>query len=208
MAFEKQVHSLLVQELTARETRLFNRIWLQLGISALGVAFMVYLGMAFYSSFSSALQSLNDGVTAVADGNLAHKMQIEGRDEMASIGQTVERMSERLSIMVAEIRSNAVRVGIAGQQISAGGKALSQRTEEQASNLAQTVATVGQLSEAVTANASAAHALDQLTSQLRQQAEAGGAAMRQTVQAMNTLESSSQKMAEIISVIDGIAFQR
>jgi methyl-accepting chemotaxis protein len=207
MAFEKQVHSLLVQELTARETRLFNRIWLQLGISALGVAFMVYLGMAFYSSFSSALQSLNDGVTAVADGNLAHKMQIEGRDEMASIGQTVERMSERLSIMVAEIRSNAVRVGIAGQQISAGGKALSQRTEEQASNLAQTVATVGQLSEAVTANASAAHALDQLTSQLRQQAEAGGAAMRQTVQAMNTLESSSQKMAEIISVIDGIAFQ-
>ncbi|MFZ5551100.1 MAG: methyl-accepting chemotaxis protein [Pseudomonadota bacterium] len=207
VAFKKQVNDKLIEELTAREARLLARIWIQLGISALGVGFMLYLGLAFYASFAGALRSLNDGVTAVADGNLAHKMQIEGRDEMAAIGQVVERMSEKLSVMVAEIRSSAVRVGIAGQQISSSGEALSQRTEEQAANLAQTVATVGQLSDAVTANAGAAQELDQLTSQLRQQAEAGGAAMRETVQSMSTLEASSRKVAEIIGVIDGIAFQ-
>jgi methyl-accepting chemotaxis protein len=207
VAFKKQVHEQLVQELTARESRLLTRIWVQLGVSALGIGFMLYLGLAFYASFARALRSLNDGVTAVADGNLAHKMQIDGRDEMAVIGQVVDRMSEKLSVMVAEIRSSAVRVGIAGQQISSSGEALSQRTEEQAANLAQTVATVGQLSDAVSANAGAAQELDQLTSQLRQQAEAGGAAMRETVQSMSTLEASSRKVAEIIGVIDGIAFQ-
>ncbi len=207
MAFNQQVHELLVGELKAREHRLQGRLWLQLGISALGLVLMLYLGLAFYSSFSRALAVLQKGVTAVAAGDLAHKVQIDGRDELAEIGKVVERMSEGLSVMVAEIRSSAVRVGISGNQLAASGDALSQRTEAQAQNLRETVATVGQLSDAVSANAGAAHELDQLTSQLRNQAEAGGAAMRETVQSMTTLEASSRKVAEIISVIDGIAFQ-
>ncbi|HEV8692440.1 MAG TPA: methyl-accepting chemotaxis protein, partial [Ideonella sp.] len=182
-------------------------LWTELVIGSVGFGVLVYMGAAFYSSFSRALRVLHDGVTAVAAGNLAHKVQVQGSDELAEIGSVVERMSERLSVMVAEIRSSAVRVGISGQQLSASGEALSQRTEAQAANLKQTVATVGQLSDAVAANAGAAHALDQMTGQLRQQAEAGGAAMRETVQSMTTLEASSRKVAEIISVIDGIAFQ-
>ena len=207
VAFNQQIHQLLVDELKAREHRLQGRLWLQLGISAMGLVMMLYLGLAFYSSFSQALAVLQKGVTAVAGGDLAHKVQIEGRDELAEIGKVVERMSEGLSVMVAEIRSSAVRVGISGKQLAASGDALSQRTEAQAQNLRETVATVGQLSDAVSANAGAAHELDRMTTQLRDQAEAGGAAMRETVQAMTTLETSSRKVAEIVSVIDGIAFQ-
>ena len=184
-----------------------NGLWTELAIGSAGFGVMLYMGMAFFASFSGSLRVLHDGVTAVAAGNLAHKVQVQGSDELAEIGGVVERMSERLSVMVAEIRSSAVRVGISGQQLSSSGDALSQRTEAQAANLKQTVATVGQLSEAVAANAGAAHDLDQMTGQLRQQAEAGGAAMRETVQSMTTLEASSRKVAEIISVIDGIAFQ-
>jgi methyl-accepting chemotaxis protein len=182
-------------------------LWLELALGSTGFALLVYMGVAFYSSFSATLRVLHDGVTAVAAGNLAHKVQVQGSDELAEIGTVVERMNERLSVMVAEIRSSAVRVGISGQQLLASGEALSQRTVAQAANLTQTVATVGQLSEAVAANAGAARELDQLTGQLRQQAEAGGAAMRETVQSMTTLEASSRKVAEIISVIDGSAFQ-
>ncbi len=207
MSFKEQIKDLLVGQLEDRRSQLQTRLWLQLGVSALGVGFMLYLGLAFYASFSGALKVLQRGVTAVAEGDLAHKIQVQGRDELASIGQVVERMSERLSVMVAEIRSSAVRVGLSGQQLAIAGDALSQRTEAQATNLKQTVGTVGQLSEAVANNAGAARDLDQLTGQLRDQAEAGGSAMRETVQAMTTLEQSSRKVAEIIGVIDGIAFQ-
>jgi methyl-accepting chemotaxis protein len=207
IAFKQQVQDQLVHELGVREQRLQAQLWLQLGISALGFVLMAYLGLAFYASFSRALDVLQKGVSAVAAGDLAHKIQIDGRDELADIGRVVERMSEGLSVMVAEIRSSAVRVGISGKQLAASGEALSQRTESQAQNLRETVATVEQLSDAVSANAGAAHELDQLTAQLRDQAEAGGAAMRETVQSMTTLETSSRKVAEIISVIDGIAFQ-
>ncbi|HJV69527.1 methyl-accepting chemotaxis protein [Ideonella sp.] len=207
MGFKQQVHGRLVGELQARELRLTTQLWLQLGVSALGAGFMLYLGLSFYASFSGALGVLQRSVSAVAAGDLAHKVQIDGRDELADIGRVVERMSEGLSVMVAEIRSSAVRVGLSGQRLAESGEALSQRTEAQAANLKQTVATVGQLSDAVATNAGAAHQLDRLTVQLRDQAEAGGAAMRETVQSMGTLEESSRRVGEIIGVIDGIAFQ-
>ncbi len=207
VAFRREVNDRLLYELEARLDRLSRRLWIQLGVSFAGVLLMLYLGAAFYASFSGALKVLKRGVTAVADGDLAHKVQVQGRDELADIGSVVERMSERLSIMVAEIRSSAVRVGLSGQQLAISGDALSQRTEAQAQNLQETVATVGQLSSAVSTNAGAASELDRITVQLRQQAEAGGAAMRETVSSMTTLEDSSRRVGEIIGVIDGIAFQ-
>jgi methyl-accepting chemotaxis protein len=182
-------------------------LWTELALSGAGLSLLAYLALALHGSFAGALRVLQRSVSAVTAGDLAHKSQIEGKDEMAEIGRIIERMSEGLSVMVAEIRSSAVRVGLAGQRLADSGRALSQRTESQAASLRQTVATVGQLSDVVATNASAAHDLDQLTSQLRQQAEAGGAAMRETVQAMATLEESSRRVGEIIGVIDGIAFQ-
>ena len=197
----------LSTELQRREQRLQWQLWIQLGVSAAGLLLMVYLAIAFYASFTGALSALHKGVAAVAGGDLAHRVHILGRDELSDIGNVVEAMGAKLSAMVAEIRSSAVRVGHSGEQVAQSGQALSQRTEAQAASLRQTMSTVGELSEAVARNASAAQTLDEMTSQLSHQAEASGATMQSTVGAMHQMADSSRRVGEIIGVIDGIAFQ-
>jgi hypothetical protein len=147
------------------------------------------------------------GTEAVAAGDLAYRLHMEGRDELADIGHSIDAMSERLSAMVAEIRSSATRVNMAGEQVADGSVKLSERTEEQAGSLRSSVATIGQLSAAVTQNAGAARELDEITSGLHQRAEAGNAAMRDTVAAMAQMRAASQRVAEVVAVIDDVAFQ-
>jgi methyl-accepting chemotaxis protein len=174
-----------------------------LGLFGLGS----YLGLALHASMKASLRNLAQGVKAVSGGDLSHKIELPGRDELATIGTAVEGMNVRLSSLVAEIRSSAVRVGMSGQQVATSNESLAQRTEQQAASLRQTVETVHQLTEAVTANAAAASQLDQLTERLKTEAEQGGTAMRGSVEAMAGLEDSSRRVGEIIGVIDGIAFQ-
>ncbi len=206
-AVAQQAGERLLAALDDRAAALSRGLVLQLALSLSAVVLILYLSLAFYRSFMGGLQLLHRGVHATADGDLASTVQMKGRDELASIGQAVDGMAARLSAMVADIRSSAVRVGLAGRQVAQASESLSSRTHAQAASLRQTTDTVGQLSRAVSVNAGAAQALDQLTAELRQQAEHGGAAMRDTVQRMAELETSSRRVAEIIGVIDGIAFQ-
>ncbi|HYE69913.1 MAG TPA: methyl-accepting chemotaxis protein, partial [Aquabacterium sp.] len=166
-----------------------------------------YLGLAFHASVRGSLRLLQHGVKTVSGGDLSHKIELPGSDELATIGTAVEGMNVRLSSLVAEIRTSAVRVGMSGQQVASSSESLAQRTEQQAASLRQTVETVHQLTDAVTANAAAASQLDQLTERLKAEAERGGSAMRSSVEAMAGLEDSSRRVGEIIGVIDGIAFQ-
>ena len=197
----------LVKLLQVRQSELNATIWLHLGGSALGIALLLYLSAAFYVSFKGALATLQRGVEAAAAGDLSARMAFSGQDELAQVGATFERMITGLSSLVAEIRSSAVRVEMTGQQVASGSQSLARRTDEQAASLRQTVASVGQVSEAVATNATAANDLDKLTDKLQQQAEAGGQAMRDSINAMGGLEASSRRVGEIIGVIDGIAFQ-
>ncbi|WP_054021531.1 methyl-accepting chemotaxis protein, partial [Piscinibacter sakaiensis] len=199
--FDRQVIGELELQLGARRDASVRLLAIELAVSAGGVALVLYLALSFYFSFRGALGALRKGVAAAGSGDLAHRTEVKGRDELAEIGQMLEAMNGRLSAMVAEIRSSAVRVGQAGHQVAGSSESLSQRTEEQAASLRQTVATVAQLSAAVAANADSAQELDRMTGSLRVQAEAGGEAMRQTVSSMGQLESSSRRVAEIIGVI-------
>jgi methyl-accepting chemotaxis protein len=176
-------------------------------ITATSLAFSVYLALSFYLSLTGALRAMLRAVQALAEGDMSHTVQIHGHDELAQIGHTLEAMSARLSAMVADIRSSAVRVGMSGQQVAHSGKALAQRTEAQAGCVTQTLQTVAHLGQAVAANASAAQVLNDLTQGLRQEAEQGSEAMAATLQSMTAMEGSSRRMGEIIGVIDGIAFQ-
>jgi methyl-accepting chemotaxis protein len=203
----EEVNTRLLVRLQERADQTRRAMWTDLALAISGLLLVSYLAIAFYVSFSGGLTALRKGMDAVADGDLSHRFVIRGRDEMAQIGVVVERMNERMSAMVAKIRSSAARVGMSGTQVADGSKALSQRTEEQASGLRQTLATVQSLSEAVAANAAAAADLDNLSGGLRREAEAGSQEMRDTVQGMAQMESSSKRVAEIIAVIDGIAFQ-
>jgi methyl-accepting chemotaxis protein len=177
------------------------------GLSGLALGLFAYLALTFYTSTLGALKAMLRAAQALAQGDLSHKVDIHGQDELARIGQTLEAMSAKLSAMVADIRSSAVRVGMSGQQLAHSGEALAQRTESQASCVTQTLQTVAHLGQAVAANATAAQTLNQLTQDLRQEAEQGSEAMDTTMQSMTEMEGSSRRMGEIIGVIDGIAFQ-
>ncbi|MBP6901164.1 MAG: cache domain-containing protein [Burkholderiaceae bacterium] len=207
MALKQQALTQLLTALSQRETGIRQLVLLQVAAIVLATAIVGYLATAFYASFGGALRALHKGVDAVAGGDLSQKVEILGGDELAEIGGMVERMNSRLSAMVAEIRSSAVRVGMSGEQVSAGSQSLAVRTEAQAASLRQTVASVGQLSAAVAENAQSASRLSELTERLRGQAEDGGQAMHQAQHSMAELEAGSRRVGEIIGTIDGIAFQ-
>jgi methyl-accepting chemotaxis protein len=205
--FSEQAKARLNAALAERVVRLQRELAVEMTAAACGLLLLVYLGVAFYLSFLGAVKKLAHGMQAVADGNLGHRFNIAGRDEMAHIGQVVEVMADRLSSMVAEIRNNAVRVASTGEQLADGSRALAGRTDEQAASLRQFVATVTQMSGAVAHSAAEVGQLDSVTSALHRQAEQGGQAMAQTTASLGGLEDSSRRVSEIVSVIDGIAFQ-
>ncbi|MBU6261213.1 MAG: HAMP domain-containing protein, partial [Burkholderiales bacterium] len=194
-------------ELDAREHRIDGNMALQLGAFGLGLALLAYLLTCFSVTFRQSLAALMRGTEAIAAGNLAHRLDIEGRDELAEIGRVVEAMSDRLSALVSEIRNSASMVNQTGQQVSDGSARLANRTDEQASSLRGSVSAIGELSTAVAANAEAARALDQLTERLARQAAESNAAMQDTVQAMQQMQQASERAAEVVAVIDDVAFQ-
>ena len=202
-----QVDERLVQRLQQRAGARQRQLLLTAGGAGAGMLLLAYFATAFYLSFIGAVRRLSRGMGEVADGDLSHRFHIEGRDELADIGHVVERMADRLSTMVAEIRSSAVRVSDTGEKLAQGSGALAQRTDEQAERLREFVATVQQMSNAVAANAAEVHQLDGITAALHGQAEAGNGAMSQTIGSLGELEEGSRRVSEIIGVIDGIAFQ-
>jgi methyl-accepting chemotaxis protein len=206
-AFGEDMVEALHLAFDARVKKLYRGIALNFSLSLLGLLLLTYLCMSYYLAFSGALRALHKGVEAVANGDLSRSIEVNGRDEVADIGRLVDGMNKRLSAMVAQVRSSAARVEMAGQQVSEGSLALSQRTEDQATSLAQTVATIAQVSSAAASNAESSQELNALTQALTENAEKGGAAMTETVNSMGRLEESSRRVAEVVGLIDDIAFQ-
>ncbi len=172
-----------------------------------GVLLMGYLIAAFFVSFRASVRALQCGTDAIAEGNLAHRTEVPGRDELAQIGRTVDATCQQLSGMVAEIRSSATLVNLAGSQVADGSQRLSVRTDDQASSLRSSMDAIAQLSQAVASNAEAARALDALTDGLFRQAEQGHGAMAETVASMQQMQTASARVAEVVAVIDDVAFQ-
>ncbi|MDP1938842.1 MAG: methyl-accepting chemotaxis protein, partial [Hylemonella sp.] len=109
--------------------------------------------------------------------------------------------------MVANVRSNAAFVAHAGQSLASGNRELSDRTEQQAANLEQTAASVEELSSTVTGNARMAAQANTQATAVRDVAEHGVAAMTQAITSVEVIQGSAKRMDEIVSVIDGLAFQ-
>ena len=168
---------------------------------------LVYLLLSLHITFQASLRALRRGTDAMASGNLAHRTEVRGSDELAEIGRQVDATCAHLSGLVAEIRTSAALVNLAGSQVADGSQRLSQRTDEQAGSLRSSVVAIGQLSSGVAQNAEAARALDSLTESLFQEAEQGHAAMADTVAAMGRMQEAAERMAEVVAVIDDVAFQ-
>ncbi len=197
----------LKSELGARARLHAQQMALKVAATIAGLLVLSYLIACFTRTFNRSLGTLHEGTRAIAEGNLAHAMKIEGRDELAEIGHIVETMCSRLSVMVSEIRNSASLVNLTGQQVSEGSAKLASRTDEQADSLRSSVSAINQLAADVATNAEAARQLDELTGRLAGQAEAGNLTMQETVEAMAQLRTASERVAEVVSVIDDVAFQ-
>jgi methyl-accepting chemotaxis protein len=143
----------------------------------------------------------------VRDGDLRVAVHDDGRDEFSPLLSALAAMQASLTRVVTNVRSNSESVATASAQIAQGNQDLSQRTEEQASALQQTAATMDQLGSTVSNNAENSKQASQLAIGANNIAVQGGTVVGQVVDTMKGINDSSKKIADIISVIDGIAFQ-
>ena len=150
---------------------------------------------------------LEQSLTLLASGDLTQPLIHQSDDELGRLTRAMEAFRQRLQSSLGVVRDTAESVAIASAQIAAGNNDLSARTEQQASALEQTAASMEELGTTVRHNADSATQADELAQRASGVAAQGGEAVAQVVATMRTIQDSSQKISDIITVIDGIAFQ-
>ena len=167
------------------------------------------VGVWFYSRRALLVPIMAAAAHAerIARGDLTAKIEPGSRDEAGQLLDAFARMNGGLAQVVTQVRAAAEAVVDASGEVAAGMTDLSQRTEEQASSLEETAASMEQLSGTVRQNAENAQEADQLASNASKRAEQGGREVARVVVTMSGISDSARKIADIISVIDGIAFQ-
>jgi methyl-accepting chemotaxis protein len=143
----------------------------------------------------------------VAAGDLTADPQVGGYDEIGQLQSALKHMNDQLLRMVREIRGGSDAIASASSQIAAGNHDLSSRTEQQAGALEETASSMEELNSTVTQTADNARQAAQLAATASAVAGRGGAVVAQVVDTMASIDASSKKIADIIGVIDGIAFQ-
>jgi methyl-accepting chemotaxis protein len=145
-------------------------------------------------------------VSRIAEGDLTVRLRL-ARGDRRSMLFAMEKMASSLRALIGEVASGALAVADTSAQIARGNLDLSQRTEEQASTLEETASSMEELTSTVSQNAENARQASELAVTASEVARKGGAVVGQVVSTMNGIAESSRKIADIISVIDGIAFQ-
>lgn len=144
----------------------------------------------------------------IARGDLSHKITgTELPNEVGALLRAIDEMQKGLSVTVCAVRHNADHVASASAQIAQGNQDLSSRTEQQASALEETASAMEELGSTVKQNASNAQNADNLAQEAAQVARDGGEVVERVVHRMNDLNNGAQKIVDIISLIDSIAFQ-
>jgi methyl-accepting chemotaxis protein len=174
-----------------------------------GVALVVAIwgGGALLVSITQPLNQALKSAGRVAQGDLTGSFAAQGTNEIAQLMQALQQMQDRLQQAVSQVRQGSESVATASAQIAAGNHDLSQRTETQAASLEKTASAMEQLSAAVKQNAEGASQANQLALTASTQAISGGEVVARVVDTMKGINESSRKISDIISVIDGIAFQ-
>jgi methyl-accepting chemotaxis protein len=178
-----------------------------LALVAAALALGIFAAVMITRSIVAPLRRAVKLASTVAAGDLSSRIDTEGKDETAQLLQALDGMQSSLIGVVANVRSNAEGVATASAQIAQGNLDLSGRTEGQASALEETAASMDQLGSTVKQNADNARQANHLAQSASTVAILGGEVVGQVVETMKGINDSSQKISDIISVIDGIAFQ-
>jgi methyl-accepting chemotaxis protein len=175
-------------------------------VGAAGAA-LAWLAAASHRQAARALAALDAGIAAMREGDLSARAVSLDDPEFDGIARALEAMNARMSALVADIRSGATFVSQAGASLATGTGELARRTERQACSVEQSSASVQQLGASVQRNADDARRVEQLAAQVHGVAQSGGGRMREAVASMHAIRSGSERVQDIIGVIDGIAFQ-
>ena len=181
--------------------------WLWLGLAVVLALLAVVLVAATRRLVGLPVQQLSTALGYLAQGDLTHEVSIRSRDEIGSLAQAMEGFRVRLVESLGTVRTSADSVSAASTEIAQGNQDLSGRTESQASALEETAASMEQLGATIRHNADSASQANQLAVGASRVAAQGGEVVSQVVRTMHDINASSQKIADIIGVIDGIAFQ-
>ena len=156
---------------------------------------------------ASSLDQISGLLNALSHGDLSVRMEGEFEGVFATIRDDANATATHLADIVGQIRAGSDAINTAATEISSGNSDLAQRTEQQAANLEETAASMEELTSTVRQNAESARQANQLAIGAASVASQGGEVVGQVVTTMSAIQTSSKKIAEIISVIDGIAFQ-
>ncbi|MYM41023.1 methyl-accepting chemotaxis protein [Duganella qianjiadongensis] len=184
-----------------------TQLWLTGGIGALALLMMVLGSYSLLQSVMGPVHSLMQHFRRIAEGDLSAHISVRGQDEMSALMRGLESMQEKLALTVREVRDGASAISVASSEIAAGNLDLSRRTENQAANIEETASSLEQLTATVQHNAENAQQSSTLAREAAVVAERGGQIVGQVVSTMDEIRASSTRIADIIGVIDGIAFQ-
>jgi len=179
-------------------------------MATLAVALVLVLMVVWFGIRKILLDPLNRvirHIREIAGGDLTQTLAIEGHNEMTDLADSVNHMQQSLSDTVTRVRQGSDAIYSGTSEIALGNHDLSSRTEQQASALEETAASMEQLTSTVKQNADNARQASQLAQSASDIAERGGNVVDSVVKTMSDIAGSSKKIADITSVIDGIAFQ-
>jgi methyl-accepting chemotaxis protein len=175
--------------------------------SIVGVLAGIFFAIVITKSITTPISAAVSLAHRVASGNLNNEITSTGKDEVAELLQAMAAMQSSLSGVVAHVRESSESVETSSSEIAQGNQDLSARTEQQASALEETAASMEELSSQVGQNADNARQANKLANSACAVATSGGEVVSQVVDTMKQINESSRRIADIISVIDGIAFQ-
>ena len=181
--------------------------WVMLALAVSMAALVVGMWVLTERAVSRPLAQAVVLARQVASGDLTVRIATDGKGELGNLLQALRTMIENLTRMVSDIRISAEAIHTAAQEVAVGNANLSQRTEQQASTLEQTASSMEQLTTAVRDNTESARKANALSKSANAVAAHGGEVVNEVVITMNQIQESSRKIADIISVIDSIAFQ-
>lgn len=172
-----------------------------------GLLLAIIVGIWLIRAISAPLKAAVNIARSVAAGDLTQCIDVRSTDETGQLMQALKDMNDRLLKIVGEVLAGTDTIAAVSIQIASGNRDLSSRTAEQASSLEQTALSMEELTSTVKQNAENAHQANQLAASASEVAIMGGAVVSQVVNTMGSINESARKIVDIISMIDGIAFQ-
>jgi len=206
-AFLQRVATLSDEVRIDADAAVTNARWTALILLAVGLTLIILCWVFVRGALLAPLVHAGRHFDRIAAGDLSHHVDVRSNNEIGVLFAALRRMQEGLTRTISTMRHGVEEINTGAQEIAAGSTDLSTRTEQQAATLEETAATMEQLSSTVKQNASNAHHASDVADKAAQVARDGGSAMAQVVATMDGISTSSRQISDIVTVIDGIAFQ-